>query len=115
MRKRGLGSYLGEGISSTFGLAKQSDYDAMKGTIRHMAYNMDVALDAWHKISTDMRSYTLLNDKRVTNLAAAVNETQNAVAQIHNQLVSAQGDITVMQAVIHEIVSKLMGLLCVRR
>ena len=109
VRKRGLGSWLGEGISWTFGLAKQSDYDAMKGTIRHMAYNMDVALDAWHKISTDMRSYTVLNNKRVTNLALAVNETENVVAQIHNQLASAQGDITVMQAVIHKIVSKLMS------
>ena len=76
--KRGLGSGIGSWISWTFGLAKQSDMDKVTQNVRHIAYNMNAALNSWHKISDDMRSYTVLNDARVSNLAHAVNDTKKS-------------------------------------
>jgi len=56
--KRGLGSWLGSGISCTFGLAQQSDVDALKHSVRHVAHNVDVALNSWQKLEGDMK-YTV--------------------------------------------------------
>ena len=36
---------------------------------------MNVALNSWHKLSDDMRSYTVINDARASNLLQAVNDT----------------------------------------
>jgi len=82
--KRGLGSWRGTGIAWTFVLAQQSDIDALKYSVHHIDYNVDVALNSWQKLEGDMKSYTVLNNERVTNLAHAMNDTQMVVSLYWN-------------------------------
>jgi len=55
-RKRGLGSWIGSGLAWTFGLAREKDVDKVNYNIRHIANEVNIALDSWHNIADDMRS-----------------------------------------------------------
>ena len=107
--KRGLGSWLGSGISWTFGLAQQSDVDALKHSVRHVAHNIDVALNSWQKLEGDMKSYTVLNNERVTNLANAMNDTQIVVSLLEHQISRSRSEFSAMQPVVDAIVRKLIS------
>ena len=91
---------MGSGISWTFGLAKQSDLDKVANNVRQIAYGMNVALNSWHKLSDDMRSYTVLNDARVSNLLQAVNDTRSMTTVLATQILTTRSEVSVMQPLI---------------
>ena len=107
-RKRSLGSWLGSGIAWTFGLAKQTDVDKIQHTVQHMASRMNIALNSWHKIQGDMRSYTLLNNARMDNLARAENETAQKLIQMHSELLTARTEVRIQQALTNIISKSLL-------
>ena len=102
-RKRGLGSWIGSGLAWTFGLAREK----VNHNNRHIANEVNIALDSWHNIADDMRSYTVLNDRRVSNLAQAVNDTRIIMSDVENQIQTTRSEVSAMRPLIDALIKKL--------
>jgi len=68
---------------------------------------MNVALNSWHKLSDDMRSYTVLNDARASNLLQAVNDTRSMMTVLETQILTTRSEVSAMQPLINALVTKL--------
>ena len=105
-RKRGLGSWIGSGLAWTFGLAREKDVDKVNHNIRHIANEVNIALDSWHNIANDMRSYTVLNDRHISNLAQAVNDT-HIMSDIEDQIQTTSSEVSAMRPLIDALIKEL--------
>ena len=113
-KKRSPGNSLGSGITLTFWLAKEKDVDKIQHTVQHMASSMNVALNLWHEIHGDMRSYTLLNNARVENIARAENETAQKMGQMYSQLLTNRTEVRAQQTLMNEISMSLLQYVTVK-
>jgi len=54
-----------------------------------------------------MRSYTVLNDRRVSNLAQAVNDTRIIMSDVENQIQTTRSEVSAMRPLIDALIKKL--------
>ena len=71
--KRALLPFLGDALHSLFGVARDSDYDAMQVHMKQIAETVNQELKVMKKSSTDFSSFAVTSTKRLDALVAQVN------------------------------------------
>jgi len=80
-RTRGLGSLIGSGLASTFGLATKSDLGETESLLRQVLDGTQKAIETWHQGQNLVTKITELTNERFINMERLLNMTRQPLVQ----------------------------------
>ena len=106
-RTRGLGSWIGSGLASTFGLATDADMSEVQSLMMQVLDGTQKAIETWHQGQNLITRVTQLTDERFVNMEKLLNMTKQSLLEeadrIETLRAQSQGMAMILATIIEEV------------
>ena len=106
-RTRGLGSWIGSGLASTFGLATDADLSELQSLMMQVLDGTQKAIETWHQGQNLVTRVTQLTNERFANMDRLLNMTRESLLteadRIEELRTQSQSIAMILATVIEEI------------